>query len=327
MTAAVAKKFDSSAITPVPLSLYDQDFDAFSQALGASFQRYGFAVLSELFTAPRLGFDKAFVDRTLAATKAFYALPAAVKEQYHQKGQGGQRGYTPFGVETAKGYDHSDLKEFWHMGRDLPSGHRFADIMKPNIWPAEVADFKPGVTGLFQSLDHLGNNVLRAIARYLHLDTEFFADPVKDGNSILRLLHYPPVEKEGPSVRAGAHGDINVITLLMGAEEPGLQLLDRDGTWLPITPPEGCIVVNIGDMLSRLTNHVLPSTIHRVVNPDPERARFARYSTPFFLHFAPDYVIKTLSTCISADNPDQYPQSITANEFLKQRLRDIGLTK
>lgn len=308
-----------SAISPVPLTLYDQDFEAFSQALGGSFQRYGFAVLGGH------GIDPVLLQRALNATKAFFALPEDIKRSYHIKGGGGSRGYTPFGVETAKGYTHHDLKEFWHAGRYLPPEHPYRHYMRDNIWPAEVADFHDSVAGLYAALDALGQKVLRAIALYIGLDPEFFADKVELGNSVLRLLHYPPVTTPGESVRAGAHGDINVITLLLGAEEPGLQLLDRDGRWLPITPPEDCIVINVGDMLSRLTNGFLPSTVHRVVNPAEGRKDFSRYSTPFFLHFNPDYIIKTLPNCISDERPNQFPDPIMAEDFLQERLREIKL--
>lgn len=309
----------ASAIPPVPMAMYEDDFDAFSTALGASFERYGFAVLGHH------GIDPALLKRVDAATKAFFALPEDVKLKYHRRGTGGARGYTPFGVETAKGYSAHDLKEFYHVGRELPQGHPFRDHMGDNIWPEEVADFHAATYELYTALDTLGKKVLRAIAVHLGLDREFFTPIVKDGNSVLRLLHYPPVNQPGESVRAGAHGDINVITLLLGAEEPGLQLLDRDGQWLPITPPKDCIVCNIGDMLSRLTNGVLPSTQHRVINPAEARKDFSRYSTPFFLHFESPYVIKTLPGCISADRPDQFPEPITAHDFLQQRIREIKL--
>jgi isopenicillin N synthase-like dioxygenase len=308
-----------SAIPPVPLSLFDADFDVFSQKLGASFERYGFAVLGGH------GLDPALLKRVDAATKAFFALPEDVKRRYHKAGTGGARGYTPFGVETAKGASHHDLKEFYHVGRDLPAGHPFRDHMGDNIWPGEVADFHDATYALYTALDNLGKKVLQAIAVYLRLDRSFFADKIDMGNSVLRLLHYPPVTTPGESVRAGAHGDINVITLLLGAEEPGLQLLDRDGKWLPITPPEGCIVCNIGDMLSRLTNGVLPSTQHRVINPAESRKDFARYSTPFFLHFNSPYVIEALPGCITAEHPDLGAEPITAHEFLQQRIREIKL--
>ena len=323
--APVASVAKASAIEPISLSLYDTDFATFSEKLGASFERYGFAVISELFDHPKLGISRANVERALAVTKAFFALPEAAKLAYRLKNAGGQRGYTPFGIETAKGHTHHDLKEFWHTGRELPDAHPYRETMPDNVWPHEVPGFRDEIEGLYNGLDYLGKHVLKAIAVYLGLDQEFFAPTVREGNSVLRLLHYPPVTDPGESVRAGAHGDINTITLLMGAEEPGLQLLDRDGTWLPITPPEGCIVINIGDMLSRLTNHVLPSTVHRVVNPADSRKGFARYSTPFFLHFEPPYLIKTLPSCVTAERPDAYPEPITAEEFLNQRLREIKL--
>ena len=314
------------SIEPVPLSLYDTDLTAFSQKLGASFERYGFAVLSGLFEPNGAGLDKGLVDKAYALTKAFFDLPVETKLKYDGRAGGGQRGYTAFGIETAKGYRAHDLKEFWHVGRDLPADHPYRDHMGDNVWPDEVPEFKPTFQTLFAEMDNLGKKVLKAIAIHLKLAPDFFDDKVKDGNSILRMLHYPPVTEAGASVRAGAHGDINAITLLMGAEEPGLQLLDRDGSWLPITTPPGAIVINIGDMLSRLTNHVLPSTIHRVVNPAEARKGFSRYSMPFFLHFESPYLIETLPGCISEDRPDQYAgQSITANDFLQQRLREIKL--
>jgi isopenicillin N synthase-like dioxygenase len=305
-------------IDPVSFQEFERDFQGFSQKLGDSFARYGFAVLADH------SLPQARVDAAIAATKAFFALPEEVKRRYIV-GAGGQRGYTAFGIETAKDAAHFDLKEFWHMGRDLPPGHRYAEIMPPNVWPEEVPTFHPDVAWLFNALDDLGRQVLEAIAVYLKLDRQFFASTVDAGNSILRLLHYPPVPKDGPNIRAGAHEDINVITLLLGAEEAGLEVLDRDGRWLPINPPAGSVVCNIGDMLQRLTNRALPSTTHRVVNPAPERRGFPRYSTPFFLHFNPDYEISTLPSCIDAQHPDRYPRPITADEFLQERLREIKL--
>jgi isopenicillin N synthase-like dioxygenase len=306
------------SIEPVSLTLYHADFEAFAQALGASFQRYGFAVVADHDLGPAL------VEGALARTRAFFALPTAAKLQYQQV-RGGQRGYTPFGIETAKDAEHFDLKEFWHIGRDLPPGHPYRQVMPDNVWPTEVDGFQAYLGGLFAGLDALGLRLLRAIAHYLKLGDGFFEAPVALGNSILRLLHYPPVPQEAEGVRAGAHEDINVITLLLGAEEAGLQVLDRDGRWLPINPPAGSVVCNIGDMLQRLTNNVLPSTTHRVVNPPPERRHVARYSTPYFLHFAPDYLIDTLPQCVSPDRPNLYPEPITADAYLQQRLREIRL--
>jgi isopenicillin N synthase-like dioxygenase len=198
--------------------------------------------------------------------------------------------------------------------------------MRPNLWPTEIPGFRDHLYGMFEALDALGRKLLKGIARYLNLGDDFFEDKVELGNSVLRMLHYPPVPADAPGVRAGAHEDINVITLLLGAEEAGLQLKDANGEWLDIAPPPGALVVNIGDMLQRLTNHVLPSTTHRVVNPAPERRGFARYSTPFFLHFNPDYVIETLPSTITPENPDRYAgQPIMAEDFLTQRLKEIRL--
>jgi isopenicillin N synthase-like dioxygenase len=307
-----------SAIAPVSFRAYATDFEGFSKSLGDSFRRYGFAVISDY------DLDQTKIDAAIDASRRFFALPEDVKRQY-AVGKGGQRGYIPFGIETAKGATHHDLKEFWHMGRDLPPGHRYEAQMPPNVWPAEIADFHDRVAWLYNALDSMGVKVLQAIAHYLGLPRHEFDGAVEFGNSILRLLHYPPIPVDATGVRAGAHGDINAITLLLGAEEGGLQVKDRDGQWLPINPPPGCLVCNIGDMLERATNHVLPSTIHQVVNPPPERRGFARYSTPFFLHFAPDYEIRTLPGCTSAQNPDRYPEPLTADDFLVQRLKEIKL--
>nr|WP_295372596.1 2-oxoglutarate and iron-dependent oxygenase domain-containing protein [uncultured Sphingosinicella sp.] len=306
-------------IVPVSMSGYSRDFAAFSEALGASFRRYGFAVIADH------GLDQQVVDEGLEKTKAFFALPEEVKRRYHTAGGGGARGYTPFGIETAKDATHFDLKEFWHVGRELPEGHPFRAVMAANVWPEEIEGFRERLLALYDALDAMGGKVLRAIARDLGLDDAFFDPTVENGNSVLRLLHYPPVPQEAGGVRAGAHEDINTITLLLGAEEAGLEVLDRGGRWLPVNPPPGALVVNIGDMLQRLTNHVLPSTSHRVVNPAPERRGFSRYSTPFFLHFAPDYVIETLPNCITSENPNRYPEPISSHDFLLQRLREIKL--
>jgi isopenicillin N synthase-like dioxygenase len=304
---------------PIPVTLDAEDPAAFAARLGGDFERYGFASVRDH------GIPEALIERANADIKAFFALPDPVKRRYHQPGGGGQRGLTPFGIETAKGAAKSDLKEFWHTGRELPAGHRLQRFMPPNVWPTEIPTFQANIYALFEALDGLGLTLLRAIARHLGLASNHFDSSVELGNSILRALHYPPVEGPSDHVRAGAHEDINVITLLLGAEEAGLELKDRDGTWLAVNPPPGAVVVNIGDMLQRLTNHVLPSTTHRVVNPSPERARFARYSTPFFLHFRPDYLIETLPNCVTAERPNRYPLPITADGYLQERLAEIKL--
>jgi isopenicillin N synthase-like dioxygenase len=310
---------NNNMLQPVSLTGYGSNFTDFAARLGQSFQRYGFAVVSDH------GLPGDLLGDFLAAYKNFFALPESQKHAYHIAGGGGQRGYTPFGIETAKGHTHHDLKEFWHVGRPLPAGHPLGKYMPDNIWPAEMPELKDLSLRMYEAFDQLGQKLLEAIAVYLQQPRDFFSTRVNHGNSILRVLHYPPVTGDVPNIRAGAHEDINVITLLLGAEEAGLQILDRDGTWLPITPPPGCIVINIGDMLQRLTNHVLPSTSHRVVNPSPERARYARYSMPYFLHFNPDVEIRTLPEMVTAENPDRYPDVITANAYLQQRLREIKL--
>jgi isopenicillin N synthase-like dioxygenase len=307
------------AIPPVSFKDFSRDFGGFSKALGDSFARYGFAVISDH------GIPDDKIEAAITDAKRFFALPEETKLKYKLP-VSGQRGYTPFGIETAKGHTHYDLKEFWHVGRDLPPGHRFRDHMPDNVWPdADVPGFHDQVGWLYGALDEMGLKVLEAIAVWLGLDRHFFDPTVDVGNSILRLLHYPPVPKDGPHIRAGAHEDINVITLLLGAEEAGLEVKEKDGSWLPINPPAGSLVCNIGDMLQRLTNDKLPSTTHRVVNPAPERRGFPRYSTPFFLHFNSDYLIKTLPNCIDAAHPDKYPTPITADEYLQERLREIKL--
>jgi isopenicillin N synthase-like dioxygenase len=310
-----------SEIPTLSLADQDRDPDAFAADFGRSFERFGFAVVADH------GVPQDLIERAWAMTEALFALPEAEKRQYHVPGGGGARGYTPFKTEIAKGASAVDLKEFWHVGRELPEGHRFADLMPPNVWPERPEGFRETFVELFAAFDSAGDRLLSAIARHLGLSPDWFDSAVRDGNSVLRLLHYPPITADAEGERAGAHEDINLITLLLGAEEAGLELLDRDGQWLPIRPPEGAMVVNVGDMLQRLTNHVLPSTTHRVVNPPPERRGKSRYSMPFFLHPAPDFLIKTLPGCVSAENPDRYPTPITAHGYLHERLVEIGLIK
>jgi isopenicillin N synthase-like dioxygenase len=306
-----------------PVSLADQagDPEGFAQALGGSFERYGFAVVADH------GIPDALIERAWVMTAAFFARGEAEKRALHIPGGGGARGYTPFKTEIAKGASAVDLKEFWHVGRELAQGHRFADKMAPNVWPDVPEGFRETFIALFAAFDTAGDKLLSAIARYLGLAPDWFDQAVNDGNSVLRLLHYPPIPQDAEGVRAGAHEDINLITLLLGAEEAGLELLDKDGSWLAIKPPAGAMVVNVGDMLQRLTNHVLPSTTHRVVNPPPERRGHSRYSMPFFLHPAPDFLIETLPGTITADYPNRYPTPINAHDYLHERLVEIGLVK
>ncbi|MGQ0800481.1 MAG: isopenicillin N synthase family dioxygenase [Pseudomarimonas sp.] len=309
-----------SQIPTLDIRRFDSDRHAFVAELGAAYREWGFCGIRGHGIAQEL------IDGAYDVFKTFFALPDAVKRGYHVKGSGGARGYTPFGVETAKDSKYPDLKEFWHVGRELPAGSPYADVMAPNLWPAEVPAFRQYAYGLYQALDDLGSRVLRGLALHIDLPEHYFADKTNFGNSILRPIHYPPITApEVPNVRAGAHEDINFITLLVGASAAGLEVRSRQGEWVPFTADADTIVVNIGDMLQRLTNHVYPSTTHRVTNPPGDAARQPRYSTPFFLHPNPDVLIDVLPSCISADNPSRYPQAITAHEYLLERLREIKL--
>jgi isopenicillin N synthase-like dioxygenase len=306
-------------IASVSLKDADRDPDGFALKLGRSFEEYGFAIIADH------GIPDALIHRAEEKAKAFFALPEEVKRKYFIEGGGGARGYTPFGIETAKGHQAHDLKEFWHVGRDLPPGHTFRSHMPDNVWPSEVPSFKDTFQKLYATFDRAGLQILRAIARYLKVDEDYLIDTVRDGNSVMRLLHYPPIQGEpGGHVRAGAHEDINTITLLLGAEEAGLELLTKDGRWIPVSPEPGELVVNIGDMLQRLTNGQLRSTSHRVVNPPAERRNRSRYSMPFFLHFRSDFLIETLPETIPAGEQPKWPP-ITANDYLQERLREIKL--
>jgi len=309
-----------SAIPTLDMRRFDSDRDAFVAELGAAYREWGFCGVSHH------GIASDAIDGAYQVFKEFFALPEQAKRKYHVPGSGGARGYTPFGIETAKDSQYPDLKEFFHTGRELPVGSRYREFMPPNLWPTEVPEFRERAYALFQALDSLGSRVLCALAIHIGLPEDFFVDKTRFGNSILRPIHYPPITSPDiPNVRAGAHEDINLITLLVGASAAGLEVLARNGEWVPFTAESDTIVVNIGDMLQRLSNHVYPSTTHRVVNPPGEAARQPRYSTPYFLHANPDYLIETLPGCITPENPDRYPTPITANDYLMQRLREIKL--
>ncbi|MBV9843201.1 MAG: isopenicillin N synthase family oxygenase [Sphingomonadaceae bacterium] len=299
------------------LSLRDGDRDpaGLAAALGQSLETTGFAVVADH------GIDPALIAQAEAKARAFFALPDAEKRRFHVAGGAGQRGYTPFGTEAAKGSDAVDLKEFWHVGRALPAGHAHAALMPANVWPERPAGFAETMLALFAALEAVGMQLLAAIGRHLGLPAGCFDDAIRDGNSVLRLLHYPPIAVSAAGIRAAAHEDINTITLLLGAEEAGLELLTREGEWIAVAPPPGALVMNVGDMLQRLTNGRLRSTTHRVANPSPERAGRSRYSMPFFLHFRPDFVIEPLPG-MGGGEP---PAPITADAYLRERLREIGL--
>ncbi|SEK89198.1 Isopenicillin N synthase [Pseudoxanthomonas sp. GM95] len=298
----------------------DADRAAFVAELGAAYRKWGFAGIRNH------GIPQAQIDAAYEVFKNFFALPDEAKMKYRLPGSGGARGYTAFGVETAKDSKHFDLKEFWHIGREIPADSKYTDVMAPNLWPDEVPNFHEHGYGLYQQLDALGGHVLAALALHIDLPEDYFVDKTDSGNSILRPIHYPPITSDDiPNVRAGAHEDINLITLLVGASAAGLEVKSREGKWVPFTSDADTIVVNIGDMLQRLTNHVYPSTTHRVTNPPGEEARKPRYSVPFFLHPNPDFLIDVLPSTVTADNPSRYPEAITAQGYLEQRLREIKL--
>ncbi|BDI60212.1 isopenicillin N synthase family dioxygenase [Qipengyuania nanhaisediminis] len=296
-----------------------QPLESIADELGRSFAEFGFAVVRDH------GIDQDLIDRAEAKSKEFFALPDAVKRSYKIDGGGGARGYTPFGTEKAKDAEIFDLKEFWHVGRELPEGHELSEYMAPNVWPDEIDGFRETFSALYSAFEDAGARVLEAIALSLGLERGFFAPTVEDGNSVMRLLHYPPLGPDAPegAIRAAAHGDINTITLLLGAEEAGLQLLTKSGEWHAVEAEEGSLVINVGDMLERLTAGKLRSTTHRVVNPRGEGAKRSRYSMPFFLHFRPDYVIEPLESCL-AEGGEAEP-AISSHDFLMQRLREINL--
>ena len=308
----------TAGIPIIDISNFPPDRD-FVRALGQGYEEYGFCGIVGH------GIPNEVIEDAYAAVREFFALPLEVKQRYETR-TGGARGYTSFGIETAKDNTYPDLKEFWQVGRELPQGKRHHDSLYDNVWPVEVEDFKPRLYGLFEALEALGNRILEALALYLQLPQGFFHDKVDVGNSILRPLHYPPIaERETPSVRSAAHEDINLITLLVGSEEPGLEVLSKTGEWIPVSTIPGTIVVNIGDMMQRPTNHVLPSTTHRVVNTPEAYDGRSRYSIPFFFHPNPDFLIASLPSCVSEDNPNRYPEPILADDYLTERLIEIGL--
>ncbi|APG61907.1 flavonol synthase [Sphingorhabdus lutea] len=304
------------------ISLANDDANLLAQQLGDSFRTYGFAMVTDH------GLSDDMVKTAWDMTEELFAQEEAMKKRGYNANIAGARGYTPFKTEIAKGADHHDLKEFWHVGRTLPENSPLKSSMPDNIWPERPEGFADHFTKLYDEFDQIGAKILSHIALYLGLDKSWFDPAIEDGNSVLRLLHYPPIEGDtAGAIRAGAHEDINLITLLLGAEEAGLEIKRPDGSWMAVSPPAGGLAVNVGDMLQRLTNHVLPSTTHRVVNPANERSGHSRYSMPYFLHLRSDFPIKTLDGCVSADNPNRYPQPILADDYLRERLIEIGLLK
>lgn len=307
-----------TSIPTLDISAFDGP-GRFVEDAGRAYETYGFCGIRGH------GISDDTINDVYDAVQAFFALPEEIKARYNT-GTAGARGFTPFGIETAKGFDHPDLKEFWQVGRELEPGQPHHPSLYPNVWPDEIPRFKERVYRLWLALDELGKRVLEALALHLGLPRDYFADKVDHGNGILRPLHYPPIERaDTPSLRSAAHEDINLITLLVGSEEPGLEVLSRSNEWIPVTSLPGTIVVNIGDMMQRLTNHVLPSTTHRVVNVPEAYTGSSRFSIPFFFHPNPECSLATLPQCITPDNPNRYPEPILADEYLTERLIEIGL--
>jgi len=296
------------------ISGIDEERKAFSDDLGHSFNQTGFAIIKNH------GLKKELTDELYKVIKEFFDLEDEKKIKYYFPDLYGQRGYVVKGQEHAKGSKKGDLKEFFHIGNPSISNPQ-------NIWPHEVESFNEIGSEVFITLENIGLTLLRAISMYLNLDINYFEDKVKGGESILRSIHYFPLDPSDISdgaVRAAAHGDINLITLLMGASADGLEILTKQNKWIPISSKEDELVINVGDMLERLTNKRLLSTVHRVVNPSIDKLGTSRYSIPFFMHPRPEMDLSCLEGCYSQNNPKQF-EDITAGGFLEERLRDIGL--
>lgn len=293
----------------------------FVKELGKAYEDIGFvAVRNHLIDEPT-------VEKLYREVKNFYDLPEETKLKYEDKKLAGQRGYTSFGREHAKGSNAGDLKEFWHFGQEVQGDDPIKSEYPDNIFVDELPDFNEVGLKAYRDLENSGRYMLRAIAIYLGLDEFYFDDKIKNGNSILRPIHYPPITSEPKSaVRAGQHEDINLITLLIGASADGLEVLNKRNEWVAVTALPDHIVVNVGDMLQRHTNNKLKSTTHRVVNPAREKWGTSRYSIPFFLHPRSDMRLDCLPSCIPAGENAQW-EPISAGEFLDERLAEIGLKK
>lgn len=291
----------------------------FVNEIGKAYEEIGFVALKNHFLSDEL------VEELYKEVKAFFALPTETKKKYERKEIGGQRGYTAFGMEHAKGRSEGDLKEFWHFGQIPDEDANLPDSYPENVQVEELPEFNAVGMETYRMLEKTGIYVLRALALYIGLEENYFDHWIANGNSILRPIHYPPITEEPKNaVRAAEHGDINLITLLMGASTGGLQVQRKDGEWIDAIPKEDELVINVGDMLERHTNNKLRSTIHRVTNPPREQWGSPRYSIPFFMHPRSDMKLNCLEACIDEEHPKHY-EDITAGEFLKQRLIEIGL--
>lgn len=293
----------------------------FVQEIGSAYEDIGFVSLKNHFL------DDQLVADLYSDVKKFFALSVETKSKYEIEGLGGQRGYISFGKEHAKGKKEGDLKEFWHFGQEPDEGANLIEEYPSNVQVQELDSFNKTGMEAYRMLEKTGIYVLRALSLYIGLDEHYFDHWASNGNSILRPIHYPPITEEPKgAVRAGAHGDINLITLLMGASAGGLQVLRKDGEWIDAIPNEDELVINVGDMLERHTNNKLRSTIHRVINPPKEQWHTPRYSIPFFMHPRSDMKLNCLDECVNEEHPKAF-DDITAGEFLHQRLIEIGLIK
>ena len=293
----------------------------FVDEIGKAYEEIGFVALKNHFL------DNDLEENLYKEVKTFFDLPLEVKKKYEIEGLAGQRGYISFGKEHAKGKKEGDLKEFWHFGQEPAADANLTEEYPENVQVAELKNFNKVGIEAYRMLEKTGIYVLRALALYIGLEEHYFDHWASNGNSILRPIHYPPITEEPKgAVRAGAHGDINLITLLMGASTGGLQVLRKDGEWIDAVPQEDELVINVGDMLERHTNNKLRSTIHRVINPPKDQWDKPRYSIPFFMHPRSEMRLDCLEECIDEENPKQY-EDIAAGDFLHQRLVEIGLLK
>lgn len=293
----------------------------FIDEIGKAYEEIGFVALKGHFL------DDKLVEKLYAEIKRFFSLPLETKEKYEIPGIGGQRGYVSFGKESAKGQKQGDLKEFWHFGQYVDDDPKRAAEYPDNVVVEELPEFNKVGKETYQMLEKTAKYVLRALALHLSLEETYFDHYIHNGNSILRPIHYPPITEEPKdAVRAAAHGDINLITLLMGAQGRGLQVKNHKGEWIDAIAEPDELMINVGDMLSRHTNNKLKSTIHQVINPPRELWGTSRYSIPFFMHPISEMKLDVLDGCIDKDNPKQY-EDITAGEFLHERLIDLGLIK
>jgi len=294
---------------------------AFVQSLGQAYEEVGFVAVKNH------GIPDDLIAELYQNTQAFFAQDLPAKKKYEIEELAGQRGYTSFGREHAKGSDAPDLKEFYQHGQLEENGLPVSDEYPPNVKVEEIARFTPAFNEAYRAFEKSGRALLQAIAIYLGLDEHYFDNPIEQGNSILRAIHYPPIINEPKSaIRAEQHEDINLITLLVGASADGLQILTKQNEWVGVTSLPEQIVVNVGDMLQRLTNNKLRSTTHRVVNPPRELWNTSRYSIPFFLHPKSEMSLECLDSCIDEKHPKAYTD-MTAGEYLDERLREIGLKK